>query len=398
MILLLHIVLKNKILNKSMSSIVNLIKNNSFTSFEEVKTFFKNAPYFFDVKETPKLYMLCFTDRSDISTQVAREATGIIFRKETNELVHCSFAKAYEAFSETEVNPTTDNDLFYIGNVKETDSLVIDYYFEGSVIKFYQTGNDIWSLATSKHLSANQNRWSSKKTFEQLFKECIPNSYNCTYQEFIKTLDPEYCYTFLFQHPDHSMALPVATPVCFQLNKVNLKTLEESNEERGSLTTAFTKISEINLAKTKVSENFLVYHLNSEGKILNRIKMLSNKFSDLKQKLGNYPNIGLSYIEGIRNPETVEFLRKTYPRCCEDFDNIDKCFIQTCKDILNIYIRKHISKMHANSFVTKMHSKIVYDLHGKYISTKKPVDIHDVIELITNLQPRQLAAAINYIY
>jgi hypothetical protein len=379
-----------------MSSLLALINDKNFASFEEVKAFFTSAPYFFEVKENSQLYMLCMTEKSDVSLAETREATGIMFEKETNKLIHYSFAKAYEGITTEETPASIEKDLFYTGKIKETDSVVIDYYFEGSMIKLYNY-LDSWKIATSKHLNADNNRWSSKKTFQDLFKECVPNSFNCTYEEFEKSLDSKYCYTFLFQHPEHTMALPVATPLCFPINRVNLETTEEDNEEQGSLTTTLKSLADIDQSTSSLTQNYLVYHLNSEGKILNRIKMLSNKFLELKEKLGNYPNVGLKYLENIKNPEKTDELRSYYPQYQEDFADIDFLFIKTCKAIYNAYIRKHVSRAQ-HEFLPKSYKGIIYDLHGDYLSTKRPVILRDVINMVSALEPRRLAAVINYTY
>ena len=89
-----------------------------------------------------------------------------------------------------------------------------------------------------------------------------------SFADFKKSLDADYAYTFLFQHPDHTMTLNVATEMCFPLNRVKLDNLEEGNEEQGNLTTSYTKVSDIDTTKCGINENYLVYHVTLVWNIL----------------------------------------------------------------------------------------------------------------------------------
>jgi|APGre2960657404_1045060.scaffolds.fasta_scaffold04939_5 hypothetical protein len=379
-----------------MTSIIEIFNSNTFTSFEQVKTFFESEPYFFEVKETGNLFMLCMSDHSDLSLKAAREATGIIFEKNTNKLVHYSFAKAYEGFTSDDVSPTFDQDYFYSENVLSTDSLVIDHYFEGSIIKLYYYDGK-WNIGTSRHINGNQNRWSSKSSFEKLFSEAVIKSYNCSFADFKKSLDADYAYTFLFQHPDHTMTLNVATEMCFPLNRVKLDNLEEGNEEQGNLTTSYTKVSDIDTTKCGINENYLVYHVDNQGKIKNRVKLLSSKYLELKKKVGNYPNLGLRYLENLKNLEDKMFLRSQYPHYCGLFSDIEGSFHKTCKKIHSFYIKINIKK-EENVKVPDNYVRTIRQMHGQYRRTKLPIQLEDVSDKLLTLSPRILASIIDYIY
>ena len=379
-----------------MGSIVEIFNANTFSSFDEVKIFFESEPYFFVVKETDELFMLCMSDRSDISLKATREATGIIFEKNTNKLIHYAFAKAYEGVEDGNDTSVLDKDCFYLDNIQPTDSLIIDHYFEGSMIKLYHY-NGKWNIGTSRHILGNQNRWSSKYTFEKLFSDCVVKSYNCTFNAFKESLDPAYAYTFLFQHPEHSMTINVAEELCFPLNRVNLASLEENIEEKGNLTTSYTSIDEIDIAKKGITENYLVYHVDAQGKIKNRIKMLSKTYLEIKGKVGNYPNLGLRYLENFKNTGDKVFLRSQYPQYCELFTGIESSFYKSCKKIYNFYIKSHIKK-EENVKTPPNYVQTIRQLHGQYRRTKIPIQFEDVSNKLLSLPPRTIAFIIDYIY
>lgn len=377
-----------------MSSILTIFAEQSFDCIEKIEEFFKKAPYHFEMKTTENLFMLCMTDESDLNLQVCREATGIIFEKNTNKLVHYSFAKAYEGFKTSDTISSFQEDFLFEGAVKDSDSLVFDHYFEGSLIKLYFHEGK-WKCATSKHLSADANRWGSKNSFEKLFIDCVKKTYGCEFEKFTDSLDTGFCYTFLIQHPEHIMATNVAMEICFALNKINLKTCEETLEEQGILTASLKSISEVYKNNKGLTDNYLVYHTDSKGRVKNRIKMLSPSFLKLKEKIGNLPNIGLRYLEQLNNTDDKLFLRSSFPQCASIFDRVDTLFYKAAQTILFVYNKKYVKKDPLATVCFRF-SKIIKQLREE--EDKTPVNFENIVSKMHTLNPRELGFLINYVY
>jgi hypothetical protein len=377
-----------------MSAITKIFNEQSFSSFEEAQEFFKKAPFCFDFKVSGNLFMMCMSDASDINNEVCRQATGIILEKDTYKLVHHSFPKAYEGFKESD-SPCSFQEDFLKIEKEETDTLCIDHYFEGSLIKLYHYNNE-WNTATARHLIAAKNRWGSQVSFEKLFADCVSKTYECDLKTFTDSLNPEFCYTFLIQHPDHVMTTNVATPTCFALNKVNLKTLEETLEEKGNLTTSMKTVEEIKEKSKNLTDNYLVYHLDSQGKVKNRVKVLNKEFLNLKEKLGNLPNIGLRYLEKISDASERLFLRSTYSQCSEIFDKVDALFHKAVKLVLYIYTQKYVKNI-GSTKVAYRFSKVINKLREE-TSEEYFVDFKSISQSLQALEPRELAFVINYTY
>lgn len=377
-----------------MSGITKIFNEQAFSSFQEVQEFFKQTPFHFEFKVSGNLFMMCITDDTDINNEVCREATGIIFEKDTYKLVHHSFPKAYDGFK-TEDTPCSFKEDFLNIQKEATDTISIDHYFEGSLIKVYHY-DEKWNTATSRHLSAEKNRWGSEDSFGKLFVECVEKSYDCSFKTFTDSLDQEFCYTFLIQHPDHVMTTNVTTPTCFALNKVNLKTCEETLEEKGNLTTSMKDVAEITGKSRGLTENYLVYHFDSQGKVKNRIKVLSTEFLKLKEKLGNLPNIGLRYLEKIGEIDEKLFLRSRYSQCQNVFDKVDVLFHKAAKIILMIYTNKYVKK-DQNTSVAYRFREVIFVLQENS-SEETPVQFETVVNCLKGFNPRKLAFIINYIY
>ena len=382
-----------------MSSIKQLIEQKQFTTFEELKFFFSQSPYSFEIKEHGQLYMMCFTEDSDTALEAVREATGIIIEKYTNKVVHYSFKKCYDSLENNSIDFTTiDNqetvielDSFKVSNLSK--NYIVNLFFEGSLIKMYHYNGE-WHIATSKSINED-NKWSSNKTFQDLFKESVKDSFGVDYLEFKTKLDPGYSYTFILQHPENNTIHSVSQKLIFILNKVNLDTLEEEIPDIYNFTVEKT-IEELTNCEGPVNENFIIYNMDSEGKVVSRVKILNNKFRILSKLRGNFPDIGLRYLEVLGNTDITDALLEKFSSQSEKFKSIDFKFEKTCKDILRLY--KETKIKHLDSHVPDEFKRTLFQMHAKYKNTKIPVNISDISLKLMSLNPRTLSTVIGYRY
>lgn len=411
-----------------MSNIIKYI-NENFSSFEQVKQNLKKEPYSLSIKETEDIYMLCFTESSDLSIPAVRECTGIILEKETNKLIHYSFEKCYEglrnsnwaAASSEEKNKIQKDYYDYnfdcnvnIKSLLETNRFTLNLFFIGSIIKlFYYKGK--WEIATSKNIEAEKSFWVSKRSFKDLFIEAIEETYSCTFEIFCEKIDPNCAYTYLLQHPENCTIVKVAQPFAFILNKVDLETIKETIPDKDSfqLDSSTHDISEQN--------NYLLYEHDTEGNVINRIKLLSTSYQTLKDAFGNHPNIGLRYIEckmedfkksklltgnlkgkKLLTNTNCRNLRKVFTGIADVslFNKIDLLLERACKNILKSYTNVFVLKTRQLVDTPKNQYKILKKLEKKVDSDPEIVVTEDTIKeiLYSNKNMREIAYHITFIY
>jgi len=381
-----------------MSALIDLVKSKS--SFEEVKSLLEAEPYFFNITTTTDdnndLYMVSFSEKSDLSSKIARQANGVIFEKETNKLVHYLFEKCYEGISDVDEYSPVDDKL--PKNLFDPSKIVTELFFEGSVIKLFYH-NNTWKTATSRCLDASKTFWSSKKSFHELFVETICNIYNTTFEEFLGFQEKEkFCYSFLIQHPDNKMVINVDTPIVFYLNIVDLETLSEYKPDRENLLVnkTFDELRDLN---KNLCQNYMIYQVDEDNNILYRIKYQNDDFLYRKKLFGNYPTIGLRYIEFIGNSEQQYLLRKHFPDNIRTFNLIDKLFFTACKRIHGYYIKSHIKKESDGEAIPENYTKTIAQLHGQYRRTRQFITREDVANKLKSIGvPRILAHIIGFRY
>jgi hypothetical protein len=287
-----------------MSYIASVKKFVEGLSFEEIKTNSEKEPYSFKVSEFGDLYMITFTEKSDLTLDIVRAMNGVIFEKETNKLVHYSFQKTYEG-----VSVSKDS---YTETVPENCEIEIST--EGTHIKLYHHNGE-WKIGTSRSIDGSLSHWNNKKSFKELFVECLDAE-----KILLSYLDPELCYSFVMQHPENKICNEISVKYCSMLNSVNTKTNEVIRHTKGFLVEK--NIDEIlkRIDDDSCTENYIVYL--QDGK---RIKLLNKNFKEKQDIIKNDPNMKRVYLRCMKEG-TTEILRKHYPYNKELFNSIEYRF------------------------------------------------------------------------
>ena len=373
---------------QDMSGITKIVKNNSH---EEMKNIFKKENI--QVKEYKNMFMVNFTEKTNMNDTINRQANGIIFEKGTKKLLHYSFEKCYEGLGV----PGNDTDTFDVKNLNG-DPFSIDLYFEGSVIKLFYH-NEVWNVATSRGMDAASNFWLSDKSFKQLFEECVENTYETDFSSFTECLDKKYFYTYLIQHPENTLN-KTGVPVVYPLNKVNSETMVEEKEESGDMTiihkTEDTSVLEEFLKNKSKNNNFMMMVYDKEtGIIKKRVKLLSTELKRKTELNGKYYDICLGYLRFVfdENCEKHEYY-DLFPEFSDKFDNMEMLFSKAVVNIHKCYIDRNIHKKTTD--VPEKYERTLVQLHGQYKKTRDIIRLTDVAKKLKSLNSWILADIIGY--
>lgn len=420
-----------------MSNIKKYIDSKKFSSFKELQKDLIESPFFLDIKSDKDAFMLCFTDKSDLTNPIVRDCTGIIFDRKTFNILHFSFPKCYTGFKNTDKINTESSSYSNVTKVKDlVNNLIIDsniksvksgdtldekedlikmdltlkttvnLFFVGSLIKLYFI-NGGWKMATSKNLDASHNFWSSKLPFSELFIDCITESHpdEDSYFNFLMKLDPNCCYTYIIQHPANDSVIKSAMPVAFILNKVNVVTLDEEIPDSINFVLPETTVESILSRDLGVTENYLICQFDENNKIVNRIKIMSEKFIRLKELYGNYPDIGLRYIEFSiidsinKNNNKTNNLIETFSEYTNCFKKIDMLWNKAISNIQKTYINTFVKKTLKIKNVPLIYKKFIIDLHKSYLNDRIPINVNIIETKLREIDnPKDISYIITYIY
>jgi hypothetical protein len=309
----------------------------------------------------------------------------------------------------------------------------VEDFIDGTMINvFYDKINEVWEIATKSSVGGNISFFNDTKnynyfvntennnnnTFRSMFFEaCNFNNFN------LNTLNTNYTYTFILQHPFNRIVTPITSPIIYlikiyeiinnvQENKAIIKELNLQNFISSSPYIFLnTGVKFIN--KYVIDENFdsiknyytskeipyycvgcMIY--NEDG---TRSKLRNNNYEIVRKLRGNQPKLQYNYLYLKQENKIKEFLRY-YPEHSFIFNKFKSKTFQYTNELFMNYVSCFIRKekpLKEYEFQFKTH---MYKLHEKFKSELKPnnktIDKKFVIDYFNQLHPAQQMFVINY--
>lgn len=329
----------------------------------EVEEKATGSPYHFRYSEADNLYMLSYTDKSDMNDPLVRSMNGVIFEKGTNKIIHYSFQKAYEGFNEKDEEDTYKN--------KKPEEYNIEISTEGSHVKVYFY-DDKWNVSTSRNINSSLTKGNVDISFLEMFKEC------CEYEEIdIEKLDKNFCYSFVIQHPLNKICYEINTPYCGMLNYVDIENNIIYRTTLGFKVDGTIEQIEDFSKDPRSYQNYIVYFGENT-----RVKITSLNFKLLKKIVKNDKKMERVYLRALKENVPL-LLEKFFSSHIETFDYIDFRLKEVVNSIHKIYMNKFIHKKEDE--VPERYAKTVNQLHGYYRKTREKITKEVVYNHIMNL-------------
>jgi hypothetical protein len=241
----------------------NFMNKNNLLSYDQLKEkLYKKYKLKTNIDKSDNYYMISTTNECDFSDLLVRQSTGIVIDKKTNNILHYFGEKTYDIVNKY------NNNIINLKNIN-FKNCYISNYIDGYIIKIFNYEGK-WKFATSKHTNIKYFKTEDKILYNIVEKSILKLFDNIN--DFLHTLDNDYCYTFMLNNNNFSI-----------INKIKLKTL---NEE-------FNCNNYISLHKykyNKKNEKFIIVEKNDKKEIVNKIHISIN---DIKDEL--YKNILCKY-------------------------------------------------------------------------------------------------------
>lgn len=283
-------------------------------------------------------------------------------------------------------------------------------FAEGTMINvFWDKTADEWNIHTKSCIGARCS-WNSDKTFRFLFLDAM-NEQQIEFED----LNKNYCYSFVLQHPENKIVVPLTE------KKIILTNVYEINNEGENVSITsrpdVVKDFKSNIHQHSVQSfefwNDLLEHYASDNLdytqqgivVVNqqghRIKIRNRNYERVKHLKGNNPKLQFHYYYLRQKGMVAEFF-KYYPEyrvLFSQFRNDMHSFTsQLHVNYINCFIQKQ-KKLSEYPYQFKPH---MYALQKMYIdelfAEKKYVNKQVVIDYVNSLPPQRLMYAVNYIY
>uniref|UniRef100_A0A6C0B2C1 T4 RNA ligase 1-like N-terminal domain-containing protein n=1 Tax=viral metagenome TaxID=1070528 RepID=A0A6C0B2C1_9ZZZZ len=311
----------------------------------------------------------------------------------------------YDSFIKKFPNPTND--------------IIAEEFIEGTMVNIFWDEtiglSGDWEIATVNTVGGDINLINNEKTVRTMFLEAAERNHLN-----IKNLNPHYCYSFVLQHPENRVVLPIAHPQLYLVEiyeitqteggKTNIFCVKKEKEKEimNSLSATnvkfpkkYTFSSYDDLKNTYASINT---SYDSMGVIIKnqftgeRCKIRNPVYEYIIYMKGNQSKVQYQYLVMRKEGKVCEFLTQypEYKSDCSYFRQQIHAFTSALyQNYCSCYIKKEkrLNKIH-DCFI--MHVCI---LHKLYVDVLKPKNEYitntEVIKYVNNLHPYFLMNLLN---
>jgi len=319
---------------------------------------------------------------------------------------------------------------------QKTASIIAEDFIEGTMINVFY--DSVWRISTRSTVDANvafynvSNNTSTTTTTaaatsgsgsetkdqnksmtfsEMFFEACSANNFNIT------SLNPDFCYSFVLQHPNNRIVVPIKTPQLYlvevyhivngEIVVVNVHTHNVRNHGDWSSTSVlfperyeFTSYSELIEKFASPNTPYHIMGIVIKNKETNqRTKIRNPIYEEIRHLRGNQPKLQYQYLT-LRHSGKMNDYLKFYPEAKSDFSvyrdqvhmftntlhqNYISCFIKKQKPL------KEYSSQYKNHMF-KLHELFLNDLREK----KQFVTNTVTMNYVNALHPSVMMHSLNY--
>lgn len=256
-----------------------------------------------------------------------------------------------------------------------------------------------WYRSTSRKIDGTSSRWSGP-AFGKLFDELWPS--DIPYDRYLQR---DSCYVFLLSHPENRIVCKIEKPLLklvaiyqFPNNKTVFVSPESVfpavDENRPFVLSRNLKIANrIDLIRVAKEQDWqvssgILYH----NPVTNEcIKIMPNKYVEMRPIRGNVPSLRLRYLE-LKAENKSQLLRNLYPEKADFFDNID----DQSKVLLDYLVLLYKKRFLKNEYirVPQQEYYIITKTHEKY---REEYSIEKNVKyILSSSTPRQINAMIKH--
>ncbi len=266
----------------------------------------------------------------------------------------------------------------------------VEYCEDGTIIRMYYYKNK-WYTSTTRCIDARDAKWSSTKTFDQMFYE----SYDKQIQ--FENLKKNETYFFILKHPENRLVVKHKKPEIVYIYSINNESniVDFSKPETLEYMSSpqiigYLDISYIESVKCNDKRGIMIYERNDDKSNFKIYKYDFEEYKYVHHIRGNVPNIFYRYIELLNDQDKLNALIYYYNEY--NFAYLQNEIVKFANFIFKLYVNSHILKK-INIEKTNKYNNILKMIHYKYLNRaeKKPIGFVDVLNSVYSLYPHVLA-------
>jgi hypothetical protein len=311
------------------------------------------------------------------------------------------------------------SDTFIKMYPEKTDHLIAQEFIEGTMINvFWDPSVGLvggWEISTRNTVGATSSffKGANQKSFRDMFLEAA-KEVNLS----LETLNTEFCYSFVLQHPDNRIVVPFKKPDLYLVAVYHVKNIDGNimvlsypmddlkNYNWGPTAIKFPQVYAWNtysdLIEKYASMNTVydtmgaVVYNNLTGE---RMKIRNPVYEQVRSLRGNQPKLQYQYLSLRKEGKVSDFL-KFYPENKKEFSAFrDQIHLFTSTLFTN-YIACYVKKEKPLKEFSEQYRTHMFNIHKIYMDElrekKMFVTNTIVINYVNNLHPSLLMYCLNF--
>lgn len=275
------------------------------------------------------------------------------------------------------------------------EDCIIQEFIDGTMINVFWNGIDSWEIATRSKVGGDFSFYEGAKTFREMFYEAI----NLIGLD-INDLDKKYSYSFVLQHPDNRIVVPVKTPTIYLIYCYEIVTTDDYNVDiyyRNDIyiKTLSTQISTPKIFSMKECLEFSTADYTFMGFVFynmqtgERKKFRNPMYEYVRFLRGNQCKLKYHYLYLKSMPGYVKEYLKYYPEHEEQFEHFRQEIFNFTHQLYMNYVFCYIHKQQPLIEFSEQYRTHMYHLHQYYIQCLRPnklyVDKKVVIDYVNKM-------------
>jgi hypothetical protein len=337
-------------------------------------------------------------------------ARSVIVNSNSNNVI--AYAPPKSISSEEFIRKYSNDDIM-------KDNIIAEEFVEGTMINVFKDPNiglsGAWEIATRNTVGAECSFYkSSTKTFRTMFLEAA-SEINLV----LENLNPNFCYSFVLQHPDNRIVVPFKKPKLYLVaiyhidnsdkNDINVYSLDMDEAKNFNWFGAdisfperycFRKYSDLIQKYASMNTPYSILGVVLHNKITGeRAKIRNPVYEEVRGLRGNQPKLQYQYLCLRKEGKVKDFL-KFYPENRKDFSNFRDQLHLFTETLYSNYVSCYIKKVKPLKEFSDQYRTHMFNIHKKFIDelreNKLFVTNGIVIKYVNELHPSLLMYCLNY--
>ena len=370
---------------------------SSYPTWAALSTYLKSAEggalriYDNSTPDAPFALIRYVKGQSDLSMPHVRLMRSVVWDTTANRPVSVTPAKSMEG----EMLP----------EVSAVEMLRAEHFVDGTLIGlFYDTYSSQWRIHTRSVLGAQSRYFSQTTTFATMFEQAMKAA-----RIGFDSLDKNSCYSWVLQHPENRIVVPVDRARAFCVQKATIHddgsfTVDDLTgvpnavqviRDIKSTQDLWDLLAEWNKRFGHAAQGIVVHYLPSGS----RYKVRTPEYNRVRGMRGNSARRDFLWLDLWRSGKLLDYLR-LYPEERATADAVVNRWKQITNDVFHIYTDVFKARSLAKAAIPPKHRPLVYGLHTLYMESLKPagrsVDWKAALQYMNERDTAQMLFVINW--